>query len=670
MSTKTPEKWKATPRMGAEPVVPFPFALPLLDDEVAFTIPRSAQLADLPVEVQTLWGGAGGLDPGETSLIHYYIDDETVPFDSQSRTAPYDESDLPVVGHLPRIKMDVPGLHLLRYTVVLVPGDTAAPSHPIPINVDKEAPNQNNRGLPLIFPSEVNASGVTDTYLALNGDQVVAEVPRWGGMRLEDKVDGYLSLLPRNKSSRRRRLLTDVVATTTITQDHLDGDPVELVFTGGSLRGHTNGEYNAHYYLSDRADNEGPPSRTSVLLIDLTPTPIIFRPVEVPQLAVYGLINLDAARDPGPPGGVYMQILEVVGAAPGDILTPRWNLVSLTAIIIGIGQVWPITVQIDYPTLASGGVEFTPGTIRADYTWRRGTGIAQPSQPRFVPVDLTVAGPVSPNNPHPVNPLLWRATVKGRDGDNLLTISDRDLPARVTVPLYADPVAGQLLELMWGEPPVLADTYRVRAEDREGDEIEFFIPWALIKLLGGIVPMFYWTFNGVNRQRSLTTNVMVNIVWIVGLLAPEFLDVTYGPGPDAGFISCPLRPWVRGARVRIPGDDSRLSGGDEVVLSWASYANTNGHPSGVIPETIHKFSHTLTQQEAEDGYDFWVPFDPYILLPGLVKPPVGQTNPRHGSAIVEYRLIKSGGGGMGDSARVRVFITLIRPNDLPPCVSD
>lgn len=664
-----PKNDPPTPKMAAEPVVPPPFALPLLSDEVAYTIPLSAQVGDLPVEVQELWGGGDGLDAGEIMTIRFYWDEEPTPFDTQSLEAPYDESDLPVVGHVPQIKLNAPGLHLLRYTVTLVPGDTAGPSGPILINIDNIAPNQNNRGLAVIFPPDVVTFGATDDYLAAHGDQVEGVVPRWSDIRLEDEVTCDLVRLPLTTSKGRRRVRADMVAHVTITQAHLDGAPIELVLTGDVLRSHANGEYNARYYLMDRAGNEGPPSRTSVLLIDLTPSPANLRPVVLPQLAIDGRIDLEDARDPGPPGGVYLLIEEVVGAVPGDVLVPFFNLIPLPAQVIGMGQIWPIIVQIDYATLASGGYEFVAGVARADYTWQRGTGTPRRSDPRFVPTDLRVAGPVSPNNPNPVNVLLDRVTVKGKDGDNLVTINDRDMPLRVVVPLYAGPAVNEVLELMWGSPAVLAATYQVGPLDQAGDEIEFFVPWAVVEQTGGIVPTFYWTFNGVNRQRSPQTDVTVNIVPIVGLHDPEFPDVNYGPGPDSGFIGCYLRPWDGGARVRIPGDTTRLSAGDEVILSWASYQNTNGHPSGVIPETITTFSHTLTQQETEDGYDFRVPFDPNILLPGLVKPPEGQTNPRHGSAVVQYRLTKTGGGGMGDSSRRLVFITLIRPSS-PPCVSD
>ena len=167
-----PKNDPPTPKMAAEPVVPPPFALPLLSDEVAYTIPLSAQVGDLPVEVQELWGGGDGLDAGEITTIRFYWDEEPTPFDTQSLEAPYDESDLPVVGHVPQIRLNAPGLHLLRYTVTLVPGDTAGPSGPILINIDNIAPNQNNRGLAVIFPPDVVTFGATDDYLAALGDQV------------------------------------------------------------------------------------------------------------------------------------------------------------------------------------------------------------------------------------------------------------------------------------------------------------------------------------------------------------------------------------------------------------------------------------------------------------------------------------------------------------------
>lgn len=653
-------------RALAPPEVPPPYALPLLSDESAYTIPLSAQAADLPVDVTVLWGGVGGLFPGETTYVYFYWDNELAPSDTQRITAPYGASDLPVTGYIPLIKLSVPGPHLLRYEVELTLGSTVEPSAPIMINLDKEAPNQGQRGTPLIFPTEIVRDGVTDAYLASHGDRVVATVQPWPDIRLEDRVDGYLLLLPFRDRRLLRNRLVNKVATVTIDASHKAGAPIELVFEGAALRAHRNGNYDAHYYLTDRGGNEGPRSITANLLIDLTPTPSILPPVDMPQLA-NGRIDLEDARAPG---GVYMNILEFFGWADGDVLQPFWNLIPLASITLTTGQTWPIRVNIDYVTLARGGAEFIPAVIRAYYTWQRGSSPAIDSDPRFVPVDLTVAGPVSPANPNPINRLLDQVTVKGVNGDNLLTIDDQNQPARVVLPLYNNPVVNQVLELRWGDPGVLADTYTVQPGDRAGDEIEFFVPWALIESTpGSPVPTFYWTFNGVNRQRSIETRVTVNIVKIIGLLPPEFPDVHYGPGPGSGFINCALRPWDGGVRVRIPGDRSRLAGGDEVQLFWAGYRNTNGADSGLIVGTELTLSHTLTLSEAENGYVFRVPFTPYIMLPGLVTPPAGQTDPRNGSGVVKYVVTKPAGGGMGDSERVLVAISLIRPN-LPPCIGD
>lgn len=656
-----------TPKMLVAPWVPD--ALSLLDDESAYKIHVDFQSSPLRLQILDIWSNFELLDPGDTTVVDYRWDEIVV--DSKKLIAPYDETDLHLVdGHVPTFYMDSPGVHKVDYIVILreSSGNPSPPSFPTLVDIDKVGPNQGQRGGRLQFSAEIRDEGVTDDYLndPLNNDRVVATVPRWADMRLMDVVEGYLTLLPFRRPSPKRARRFDVVARTVITQAHKDGDPVELIFEGDVLRSKANAEYNANYWLIDRAGRESGPSLTSPILINLTPSPSELRPVDIPQLND-GLITLSDARAPG---GVYMNILEVFDAAPGDILQPFWNFLPLDPITITVIQVWPISVPINYPTLASGGFEFTPGTIRAHYTWRRGLNPDRPSLPRFAPVDLTVAGPVSPDNPDPINRLLDVVTVKGQDGDNLLTINDRNQPARVLITLYANPVPGEVLELMWHIHPAPVAAYTVQPGDTGGMEIELFVDWLFIEHLGGVISTFYWTFNGVNRQRAPDTLVTVNLTPIVGLKDLEYVGVNYGPGPDSGFISCPLRPWVNGVGVKIPGDVDLLSEGDEVRLSWSSYANPNGNTSGVFPETIETFCHTLSVAEARDGYIFQVPFDPFILLPGLVKPLDGQVNPRHGSAIAQYRLIKAGAGGMGDSARRLVFITLIRPAGLAPCISD
>lgn len=654
-----------------------PDKLALMPDDTGYKIPVSFQSTGLAVQVPSLWGGTIALLPGEMTAVVWLWDG--VPFATKRLEAPYDATDLRDVDSVvPPSLMDSPGPHNLSYEVFLREGSGNDPesSFVTLLDVDKVGPNQGQRGPQLRFSPEIERDGVTDEYLddPANNNRVVGTIvsptiPAWLDMRLGDRVEAYLTLLPLRRPARKHPRQLDIVATTTITQAHKDGAPVEVFFSGDVLRTLANREYNANYWLVDRAGRESGPSRTAPLYINLTVTPTELRPVDVPQLSD-GRITLSDAREPG---GVFMNILEVVGSMADDILRPVWDSIALPEIKIATVQVWPIRVSIPYSVLATGGYEFTPGTIRAGYTWERGVAPARPSQPRFVPVNLTVAGSVSPNNPDPINRLLEVVTVKGRDGDNLVTLNDVGLPLRVVTLLFDRPNAGEILELMIGTHPVPVATYTVRLTDVGGQEVEFFVDWADVESIvgsGGIFDFFYWTFNGVNRQRAVDTPVHVNIVPIVGLQDLEYVGVTYGPGTGAGFISCPLRPWVNGVGVLIPGDPSLLAGGEEVLLEWASYANPSANPSGVMPETIITLSHTLSPEEARNGYEFRVPFDPCILHPGLVAPPAGQTNPRHGSAKARYRVMKPAGGGMGFSPYRLVAISLIRRGGLPPCISD
>jgi len=650
-----------------------PDSLDLMPDDDGRKIPVSFQSTGLRVEVPELPPGSDSLDPGDITVFKWYWDDAL--FETKKLEAPYDESDLPDVDAVvPSYLMDVGGLHRLKYEVVLreSSGNPGVASFITLLDSDRVGPNQGQRGPRLRFSAQIDAEGVTDAYLddPANGNQVVGTIaPLWLDARLGDVVEGYLTLLPFHKPARKRSRSLDIVATTEITQEHKNGTrPVELHFPGDYLRGLKNAEYNGLYYLRDRSGRESGPSLTSPLLISLTPTPVELRPVQIPQLAD-GLINLDDARQK--PDGVYMQILEVYGAAPGDFLHPFWDRIPLASIQITEIQAWPITVRIPYSVLASGGYEYTPGVIRAEYNWQRGNAPARPSATRFVPVNLTVAGDVSPDNPKPTNHLLPVVTVKGKDGDNQLSVNDEGLRVRVVAPLYNNPKPGELLELMAGTHPGPIATYEVKLGDTAGKEVEWFVDWAFIEILaGGLVPFFYWTFNGVNRQRARDTPVLINIIPIVGLKDLEYVGVTYDTGPDSGFISCSLRPWVNGVGVKIPGDESRLAPGDELKLHWASYAHPAGFSGAVIPETIQTFKHTLTGNEHRDGYTFQVPFVPYIKAPGLVEPAPGQTEPRHGSAVARYQVIRPFGAGMGYSGRKLVYIKLTRLAGQPPCLSD
>ena len=658
------------PRTLDQPWVPA--ALPLLDDEVAYKIHRQNQVDPLAVEISTLWIGGGLLDPGEVTRVTWLWDDVQVG-DVKELTAPYDESDLPMVASfIPAIRLAEPGLHRLQYIVELIAGNPTDASFPIQIDLDKVAPNQGQQPNRLQFDAYIQANGVTDDYLAdpANNDQVVAVVPPWPDMRLEDRVDGKLTLLPAFRRSYSRN--DEIVASVHITQAHKNGAPIELVFEGDTFRTlRSNREYSAQYFLIDRTGWQGPASRTSVVLNALTPSPIQFLSPEVPQAfgaGANGRIDLEDARESG---GVYMNILEIVGALDGDVVTPSWDLIPLPPITVGPFQVWPVRVDIPWPILAQGGFELVGGVIRAGYTWQRGTGTARPAIPRFVPVDLTAAGELNPDNPNYINPLLLLPTVKGETGDDVLTLLDQNKPATVELELGVDFQVGDELELIWNDNPVPVDTHRVAIGENPGALITFHIPWSLIEPIGNArVNLLYRTFNGVNRQRSNHKVITVAVSPIVGLRRTQYPDVNYGPGPDSGFIGCTLNPHPSfGVKVFVPGDTARLEVGDVLRLIWVGYASPNGNLAHVIDSSKGEWdSPSLTPEGVQNGHTFTVPFNPHVLLPGLVKRDEYPHEPAHGSATTYYQVIR-GGVPVGASALSLVLVTLIRPNNLPPCIA-
>lgn len=647
-----------------------PAALPLLPDEMAYTIHRLDQLNPLVVQVRSIWPGWDNLDDGEVTKVTWLWDGVPVGEVKELR-AQYDINDLwRADSAIPEILLAVPGLHSVQYIVELVPGNPGYPSFPIQMNLNKLAPNQGVQPNKLMFDTDIQDNGVTDEYLAAHDDQVVANVPPWPDMRLEDRVLGKLTLLPALRRPHSRS--DEIVASVEITQAHKDGAPIELAFDGETFRLLlSNREYSAQYHLINRAGWEGPASRTSVVLNALTPSPIEFRAPEIPQAfgtGANGRIDLDDAREIG---GVYMNILEIVGALEGDVVTPSWNLIPLPLITVGLIQAWPIRVPIPWPILAQGGFELAGGIIRAGYTWERGTGAARPSVVRFVPVDFTATGELNPDNPNYINPLLLLPTVKGVSGDDVLTILDRDQPANVELVLGVGFEVGDLLELIWNDNPVPVATHPVAVGENPGAVIPFQIPWAFIDPIGNaLVNLFYRTFNGVNRQRSNNKIVTVAISPILGLKPTRYPDVNYGPGPDSGFIGCTLNPHPSfGVQVFVPGDDTRLQVGDVLRLHWVGYASPNGNLSHVISGSERQLdSPPLNLNWVLNGYPFTVPFDPCVLLPGLVKPGDYPHKPIYGSATTSYQVLR-GGVVIGGSNRSLVLVTLIRPNNLPPCIA-
>lgn len=611
-------------------------ALPPLPGEDSWLVPVPFQGRPLRVELTAAWEGYE-----EDNANTFYFDvqlfingDQLVGV--EHLVPPYDAAaDFPLSFEVPVDDFNTHGFATLHFRVEADSGNFFT-SDTVRIEIDHRAPNGDNPGAPLIFPDDVVKEGLTEALLAQYGDQLPVEVPRWPDMELEDKVLFYWGT----------PFDAEPVAVLTITAAHLvPGTPITFAYPGDILREKGNGELNGYYVLSDRAGNQN--NRSPVVpinVIDLPAIPDDFPAPVVPLASVDKLIDLEDART-----GVMVEIGPIIDAAAGDILETWWNGRQLPNITLPANPQWPQTVAVAWAILSADGFA-GPMATNVQYRWRRGNAPGKDSPMISFTVDLSVAGP-NPEGPDPINPKLDLLVVKGLTGDNVLVGPDIGKDARVVVDLYANPRAGELLELHWGDHPQVAASYRVQAADQPGQPIEFQVPWSVIDSVGSNpqLPIFYCASNGVNRQRSRDTLVRVVVRQLEGL---EPVTV-----PDANinnYIACEQEPW-KGIRVKIPGNAALLEAGDQVEMSWQlSLGGTGEQP---ITEHVYFPPHTLSASEAVEGVIVLMDRFTELVLP---------IQRRDGSANISYRVTKlDGTPGLAPIKRLRLDITV--PGCSRPC---
>lgn len=623
-----PQRKRSTAILTLEvPVVPE--ALKLLSDEAAYTIPLALQNQPLMVTIEQVWPVNFANIP-MTTLVQYLW--QGIEVHRHEIIGPYDPDIVfPLVQALPASVLSTGGIRQLTYRVS-APLLTTTDSFRTMVNVDKTAPNNGNQGPALIFDPEVISGGVTDDYLvAHNG--VDAEVVRWPDIRLEDIIEFFWGEFPNIRSA----------GTLSIGPAHIAGAPIEIHFDETFIRDSGEGRVFASYQLTDRAGNIGPFSAVIELDVNLQVLPDLPRP-EVPLAELDGLIDLDDART-----GVVIEIPQIFGAQENDRLVIFWNTHSLPPITIGAGQAWPIRVSVSWEILSAGGFAGSI-PVRVRYLFQRGSA-SKNSPNNFFIQDFSVAGP-DPQGPDPINTQLARVVVKGVTGDDVVTQLDAPGPVRVEVPLWTTPapVPGHRLELFWGGEAAFAGDYEIQPTDLPGQTVAFFVPWVVIMgAASGQIPVYYWTDNAVNRQRSPAKAVRVELDTLKGLEKPVLLNDS-----TRDYVACDTRPepWT-GVFIGVPWDATHFEVDDRIQVYWSSYPTKAGS-GDPFPGTSVTFDVVLTQDHKNAGRVevLIAPFDPLFTRPGLVND--------YGSGVSYYRLFKVS-GPTGVSSKKLVFIDLKRP---------
>ena len=259
-------------------------------------------------------------------------------------------------------------------------------------------------------------------------------------------------------------------------------------------------------------------------------------------------------------------------------------------------------------------------------------------------VNLSAPGPVNPDRPNPVNPLLREVTVRGGGVDpvdNVLRVEDRELDATAEVAIYTPYLLGERMWLFWGSLPYPVAFYDPDPSNPPPSNIvTFLIPWEEIaKEPGSVAVKVYYKVGyiaGGNTEDSLPQSVDVTAAIPIKLGDPTFPDAgqTSGGRPILNCSSF-IGP-DQHVRVRFPGNNPLVVGGESVTITFQAHSNFAGTNPVGMPWTR---TFNITAAEAKDGFERLVePYADHIE-------PVGS----YGSVRVTYVATTTGGDIPGEA---------------------
>lgn len=554
----------------------------------------------------------------------------------------------PLVLEMPQFLLQAEGVARVSYRRWIKYIDNKSTADPQLIRIDRTAPNFQNP-CPLLGPDK-NVAVIDQAYLDLNDQRAIFFLDRWTDVRLDDEV--LLFLVPVDEVGSP----SEPIAIQKVDVANKMLDPFPASIPAERLK---NGFYRLFCRLKDRTGNIGPPSILLPVKVSLGGG-IQLPPPSVP-LAADGLVDLEDARQP-----VKVRIPFIEAALPGDVLQAYWNGHALQPVTVGENQAWPIDVPVSWLVITQDGF-VGPVQRRVYYTGIR-SGAPLDSPYVDVWLDLRVAGP-DPIGPAPENPRLKRVVIKGVGGDNQLGLGDVDLPVTVEVPLYEMPHAGEILELYWGALGRVVATYMVKSGDVAGQVVRFTpVDYEVVRQGGfGSVPVFYTTFNGVNRQRAPITPVDV----IDGSLG-TFEELVADPPHVSlwGWINCESI-LVKKTSVKqpdkyrdallfhVPGGQANLALNDRIELSWQMCRSLNGQ-TPISPVYFFPPFDVDKPEYLINGIDLRMDRIQSLIVDELRKPIEGvPPTLLEGSVWVGYRVRKPD-GRWGESLSSCYGVSLVR----------
>lgn len=516
-------------------------------------------------------------------------------------TPPLGKDEFPLKLTLPGTATVNAGTFQLKYSVYT--GGNPVGSYAYTINIDKTPPNGGNAGALIELPPEVENNGITEEYLAANGDKVVLTVPQqYGEPKIGDEVVVYLgSTIP------TARIVGTVVRTDVVT-------PITVDLTRALLDG-MEGDQTLFYTLADRKGNVGRQSAFKSVNITLKPAPTGLQPPTVP-VSDDGLIDqADAIQ------GVVVGIESYTNWEDGDQVVVAFDGLERPA------QPMPqagAAVELPYSAVLNGD----PGEKDSRVTYKivRGSREFPELVGKDVKVDLRTPGPVDPTDPPGVvHPLLALPVVQGAntlDPDEL-TEADAGEDATASVELYGASKAGDVVQLYWnGKIVTPGGEYRVLGTESPTFKIPFTVPWSLIDAEGNsdALPVHYTVAHPSINDNIITSGAKLVRVRVSTITVPKpmFLFPDLEEDPAGNWFNCSsVRQNSSGVRVimvEVPGGEPKLAN-QPLNFTYQGWEDSAG--TVPVPGNEYPFTFTPTDEQANNGFVVEIPYDPWFLTTDL-----------------------------------------------------
>jgi hypothetical protein len=186
-----------------------------------------------------------------------------------------------------------------------------------------------------------------------------------------------------------------------------------------------------------------------------------------------------------------------------------------------------------------------------------------------------------------------------------------------------------ILHIYWTQNSVEEEIY-TQTYTQVDDKPEFTFPLTPQRMSVDGAAFIHYVLEGFdgNKDPSPIKTLTIDHTFVPSLKSPGFPDASIW-----GYINCTPRypespPVWEKIRLQISAE-LIFREFDEFVLEWQGFSTLNGSPPALTP--LHELRRTLSESDAENGFVFDIPFDPYVR-------PMFDND----SGIARYTIVRSG----------------------------